>query len=140
MKKSNKVLFATVSLVLSLFALNANAEPTKSEGRGKGQRAERSGEQMGAKLNLTDTQKTQMKALQTEQRVAMEAIRNDESLTQEQRREKARTSREGFEAQRKAILTPEQQAIAAAERANRTDKGEKGKKGERKGGEGKAKK
>lgn len=65
---------------------------------------------MAATLELTPDQTEKMKALFEAQRPAIEAIRNDQSLSREQRREKMMELRKANEPQVEAILTPEQQA------------------------------
>lgn len=58
-------------------------------------------------LGLSEAQKTQMQALATRQREAMQALRG-QALTVEQRRTQARELATRFRAERQAVLTPEQ--------------------------------
>jgi Spy/CpxP family protein refolding chaperone len=60
-------------------------------------------------LNLTEQQKDQMKPVFESSRQQMRALRQDTSLTPDQRREKIKQIRENQRAQLNTILTPEQQ-------------------------------
>jgi Spy/CpxP family protein refolding chaperone len=60
-------------------------------------------------LNLTEQQKDQIKPIFQSTRQQMQALRNDTSLTPEQRREKLQQIRQSQQAQLNSILTPEQQ-------------------------------
>ncbi len=61
-------------------------------------------------LNLTATQKAEMKVLQEEGRSQMQAIQNDKSLSQQDKKAKLEALREAQTVKRNTILTPEQQA------------------------------
>jgi len=77
-------------------------------GRPRGQRIEERLERLSKALNLTEDQKEKLKPILQDQAQQMRALREDSSLTPEQRREKAR---ELFKAHREEIakiLTPEQ--------------------------------
>lgn len=81
------------------------------------------GDRMAKELGLTADQQTQMKALMVEEKKSMDAIKADESLTQEQKKEKGRQLRKDFQAKRQALMTPEQQKKAEEMRANRPEGG-----------------
>jgi Spy/CpxP family protein refolding chaperone len=59
-------------------------------------------------LNLTPEQRTQVRSLFQQQRQQVQAIRQDQSLTTEQREAKIKAIREGTHEQLLASLTPEQ--------------------------------
>lgn len=122
MKKSKEILIVALALGLACLVSNATAQSTEKPARGEHPRAEKARERIGDKLGLTEAQKAQMKAIQAEQKTAMDALRNDTSLTQEQRREKARALRQSFGERRNAVLTPDQQTIAAEMRANQQER------------------
>lgn len=122
MKKSNEILIVALALGLACLVPNATAQSTEKPARGEHPRAEKAREKVGDKLGLTDTQKEQMKAIQAEQKTAMDALRADTSLTQEQRREKGQALRQSFGDRRNAVLTPDQQTIAAEGRENRQER------------------
>ncbi len=65
-------------------------------------------EMMSKMLDLTDAQKTQIKPILEEQAKEIKELRADTSLSQEDRRAKMKTLREGLAAKLKDILTPEQ--------------------------------
>jgi protein CpxP len=69
-------------------------------------------------LGLTDAQKAQLRPIVTEETQQMEAVRNDSSLSQEQKMSKINQIREAASPKIKAILTPEQlQRLAQMQRA-----------------------
>jgi len=59
-------------------------------------------------LNLTDEQKAKLRPILQEQNQQMEALRNDTSMTQEQKVAKANEVRQNASPKIRAILTPEQ--------------------------------
>ncbi|RYY38369.1 MAG: hypothetical protein EOO08_14715 [Chitinophagaceae bacterium] len=75
---------------------------------GKGRGAERMKE-MQKELNLTAEQQQRIKTIREQYRPQMEAVRNDASLTQAQKKDKARDIRKAQMDQVKAVLTAEQQ-------------------------------
>ena len=104
-------------LTLALAPL-AQAEPPSpngpppgpaAEGKGKGRMspAERL-EHLSTALSLTDDQKAKLKTLMETQAKAMTELREDESLTKEDRRAKSQQLRQTHREQIAAILTPEQ--------------------------------
>ncbi|MDP2137953.1 MAG: hypothetical protein Q8J74_08875 [Candidatus Didemnitutus sp.] len=117
MKKSNEILIVALAIGLACLVPNATAQTTEKPARGEHPRAEKAREKAGDKLGLTDAQKEQMKAIQAEQKAAMDALRADTSLTQEQRREKGQALRQSFGDRRNAVLTPDQRTIASEMRA-----------------------
>lgn len=70
------------------------------------------GPRIAQELGLTDAQKQQIQNYLQDARSQMEVLRNDTTLTQEQRREQARSIRENTQARLKSVLTPDQQARA----------------------------
>lgn len=80
----------------------------KGEKGGRGMAAKRM-RFMARELNLTDSQKAQLKPIFQQQRAQMQALKADTSLTQEQKREKFQQLRADGRKQFLAILTPEQQ-------------------------------
>jgi Spy/CpxP family protein refolding chaperone len=64
---------------------------------------------MAQELNLSDQQKTQMQSLMQNQRQQVQAVRNDSSLTAQQKQDKLKQLRESNHHQVMAVLTPEQQ-------------------------------
>lgn len=95
--------------------------PEGSPPNGGGNRGQRM-EQMLASLNLTADQSEKVKAVMEAQRPAMEALRNDSSLSREQRREKMQELRQSMDAQLSTVLTPEQKAKWDQERTQRRER------------------
>jgi periplasmic protein CpxP/Spy len=62
------------------------------------------------RLELTDDQKAQLKAKRGETRTALKALRDDTSLTREQKREKARELLQGTRSEMRSHLTTDQTA------------------------------
>lgn len=80
-------------------------------------------QRMETALGLTPEQSEKLKAVFEAQRPAMDAIRNDNTLSQEDRRAKMQELRKTMEPQIAAILTPEQQKKWEEERANMRQRG-----------------
>ena len=92
---------------------SASASPSAAEsapaekGKGGAKRQQRM-EEMLDQLQLTDAQKEQIKPLMQDQFQQMKAVRDDATLTQEQKKAKVQEIHKGFREKLKAILTPEQ--------------------------------
>jgi periplasmic protein CpxP/Spy len=63
-----------------------------------------------AQLKLTDDQTTKLRPIVDEEGVQLSAVRLDEHLTPDQRRERTKEIRDLFRSRIAAVLTPEQQA------------------------------
>ncbi|RYY90537.1 MAG: hypothetical protein EOO15_02285 [Chitinophagaceae bacterium] len=86
-----------------------NARQHKA-GKGHGKRGDGAHvKQMQKELNLTADQQQRIKAIRDQYRPQMEALRENKSLTQAQKKDKARELRKAQMDQVKAVLTPEQQ-------------------------------
>lgn len=106
MKKT--IILAAAISVFSITSTFAQTEaPAKSE---KKERTERRGERPNpmADLNLSEEQGQKMKTLNEDGRAKMQAIRDDASLNDEQKRTKLMELRKDQNEKRMAILTPEQ--------------------------------
>lgn len=110
-----------LAAVLSVFTISATyaqseapAKKEKTEKTEKKKRDEKAQPTRGdnrnpmAELNLTEDQQAKMKVVSDESRAGSEAIRNDASLSDEQKREKMMEWRKTQNEKRNAILTPEQ--------------------------------
>jgi Spy/CpxP family protein refolding chaperone len=115
MKTSPKLTLTLAGLLLlAAPLLRAAAEPAgpppgdkpRHEGRGPGAMMERAAKE----LNLTPDQDAKWKEINKQERAALEPLRDDASLSREDRRAKAMEINKGFAAQRRALLNPEQQA------------------------------
>ena len=76
----------------------------------KGESAEQHLQMLSEKLNLTDDQKAKLKPILQDQMQQMKAVREDSSLSEDQRRAKMKSIHESLHDQINAVLTPEQQA------------------------------
>jgi len=119
MKRSSEVLLFAAALAVAALVpqLNAQDNPPADKGpRGPRPGMQMMGERMAKELGLTEDQKTQIKAIHEAARPQLEAIRADQSLTREQKREKAQAIQKDTQAKVDAVLTPEQRTKAQAMR------------------------
>jgi len=105
----------------------APAQPEGDGGRRQGggdsvERVKQRLAEMQTSLGLTADQMAQVAAIFESQRPALEALRDDQSLSREQRREKMMDIRKTAEPQFTAILTPEQMTKWEAERKQRMER------------------
>jgi len=84
------------------------------------------GAQLQKELNLTQEQQSKMAQLRTDFKSKFESIHNDQSLTQDQKKEKMQELRKDQQAQMKTVLTDEQlqklQSLHHQEHTNRNAK------------------
>jgi periplasmic protein CpxP/Spy len=78
------------------------------------------------KLNLSDDQKTQIKKLRENQHAQLQALRNDSSLSEDQKREKFRQVRQDTTKQIEALLTPDQRKVWAEKQKEWRQEGHEG--------------
>jgi Spy/CpxP family protein refolding chaperone len=116
--KSNRFLTLILSgaMVLPMAALaqdagtatsgdNANAATSQTQNNQRGER----GEKFAEALNLTPEQKTDLKSIRDNERQQAQAIKNDSSLTADQKKAKFKELRKSSHEQMMAKLTPDQQ-------------------------------
>jgi len=114
--KSNRFLTLILSgamvLPMAAIAQNAGSAAGGDANAAASQTTEKKGER-GAKfaeaLNLTDQQKADLKGIRDNERQQAQAIKNDTSLTAEQKKAKFKELRKSSHEQMMAKLTPEQQ-------------------------------
>ncbi len=82
-------------------------EPAKGD---RAARAKERLEKMKSELGLTDEQAKKVQEIFAAQREAAKGVREDSSLSDEQRKEKLKAARAEADAQMSAVLTPEQKA------------------------------
>jgi Spy/CpxP family protein refolding chaperone len=142
--KLSSVLFSTLLAASALLAVQVRAEdapgtpppggpPSGGEHKKAGEKGKMPSpsdrvEKMKENLGLSDEQATQIKEILTSETKDLEALKKDESVPMEQKKEKAAAIREGNKAKIDALLTPEQKAKADAARAKMGPPGAKGKK------------
>ena len=66
-------------------------------------------QQISSELNLTDAQKAQLKPILQSEVQQLQAVKNDSSLSPDQKQAKVSEIRQGYKSQMSGILTPEQQ-------------------------------
>lgn len=124
------VLMGTLA-VSTLPAENPEATPAATEkakpkpGPGKGDMAKAKLDKLKTELTLTDDQARKIQAIMEEQQKAGKAIRDDASLSKEQKMEKMKAHRAETDTKINTELTPEQQAKWAEMKKNRPAKGPK---------------
>lgn len=120
-KSTNRILLASLTSILLLpfsahaqqpapnQSANADQSTQQPKGMRRGHTAERQHMAMLAqKLNLTDAQKTQFQQISRDSRNQAITIRQDSTLTQDQKREKIIALRKQSHQQMFSVLTPEQ--------------------------------
>ena len=104
MNKLSLVAALAVGGLLACATVTSAQDAPKKKGPTVEQRVDR----MNTELNLTADQKTKVTALFEDTQKKMRELRQDTSLSQEDRREKVRGMREAEDKKLKEILTPEQ--------------------------------
>jgi Spy/CpxP family protein refolding chaperone len=111
MNRQTLVAMAAIAAALSLQPLARAADNAKPAQPASGDRVGALRERMAEtakELNLTDEQKEKLQAVIRGQMEKLRELRQDTSLSAEDKREKLRTIREGITAEVKKVLTPEQ--------------------------------
>jgi Spy/CpxP family protein refolding chaperone len=85
-------------------------KPEKPEKSGKGEKAKDRLQKLKTELALTDDQAAKMEQIMKDNQDAMRAIRDDASLSKEQKMEKGKALRSEIDSKMAGILTPEQKA------------------------------
>lgn len=80
---------------------------------------------LAAELGLTPEQKSALQAIREQERSALRSLREDTSLSREQKRERARAIHREHSAQRRDVLTADQRAQLKEKRAERGPGGRK---------------
>ena len=114
--KLNKTLALAALIAGSLFAVGSLAQAQDSTtpstnspaGGGARQRGMMSVDSLAKRLSLTDDEKTNVAAALAENRQKMRDLRQDASLSADDKRAQARQLREDLNAKMKDILTPDQ--------------------------------
>ncbi|MBX3737110.1 MAG: hypothetical protein KF715_10495 [Candidatus Didemnitutus sp.] len=117
MKRSTEVLLFAAALAVATVVPNLNAQDGPKGPRGdRPPRGEMLGARMAKELGLSEDQEKQIKAINESYRPQLEAIREDKSLSRDQKREKSQALNKEREAKVDAVLTPEQRTKAQAMR------------------------
>lgn len=129
MKKLFLILFAS-----GFFVINSNAQVKRDITQSQKVQSDSSRHfkkgKMEHDLNLTSDQKAQMKTLRENNKQQREAIQNDASLTQDQKKAKMKDLHKEQSDKMNSILTPDQQAKRKAYKKNmKTNRKMQGKRG-----------
>ena len=115
MNRLNKQLAITAGfLLMSTFPALSKAQntaPDTAQGQSQAMPAQQENEKGGAglaNLNLTDDQKAQIKQIREGARSQADAVKNDSSLSAEQKEAKLKSIHRDTHMQMKKVLTPEQ--------------------------------
>ena len=112
--KSNRFLTFILSgaMVLPMAALAQTASTASGDNAAQTQTQERGerGEKFAKELNLTPQQEADMKSIRENMKQQAQAIKNDSSLTADQKKAKFKELRKSSHEQMMAKLTPDQQA------------------------------
>lgn len=104
-------LFVTAAL---LFAATSNAQVQRNSSNSQRVQSDSASharsEKMMNELNLSKDQQAQMKSLHQENKQQREAIKNDASLTPDQKKQKMKELHQSQAGKMNSILTPDQQA------------------------------
>lgn len=117
------ILKAFTLFALVFYSFNLSAQ--HPEGKHHGHRGEMMEKMINSIDNLSDEQKSQIRELHKNMKPKMEVIRNDESLSREEKRKKMMSLRDEMDAEMKKILTEEQyQQLEAKRKEMRKKRGE----------------
>lgn len=108
LKLTSLILAAALAAIPVLQAQSAESAARERGPGGPGGRGGPNLQMMAEELGLSADQKAKLAPLMKHQAEQMQAIRQDESLSREQRMEKARAIREAGRKDIEAVLTPEQ--------------------------------
>lgn len=103
------ILFCALLLALAALALQSPAGQDNQGRHGMGREgAEDPVKMLSEKLNLSDDQQTKIKAIFADQHQQMQAIRDDSSLSQDDKRSKMHSLRDATHAKIREILNDDQ--------------------------------
>ena len=106
------------TMILAVVGLSASAQERREmKGQKHGMHHGQKGDMM-KDLNLTDAQKAQMKADRENYKAKMEALKKDENITVKEMKARQKAIHDEQKAKMQALLTPEQKAKIASDRAN----------------------
>ena len=105
-------------MILAVVGFSASAQERREmKGQKHGMHQGQKGDMM-KDLNLTDAQKAQLKANRETYKAKMEALRKDENITVKEMKAREKAIHDEQKAKMQALLTTEQKAKIASDRAN----------------------
>lgn len=112
-----KVLVLTVAFAIAGFSLSAQQTRTVKPNQKEGKMHHGQKKDMMKDLNLTEAQKAQLKTSREANKAKMEALNKQDNLTVKEMRERKMALMQEQKAQMESILTAEQKAKIAADKA-----------------------
>jgi periplasmic protein CpxP/Spy len=116
-----KIIALTLAFAIAGFSLSAQ-QTRESKSQKKAHGMQHGKKDMVKDLNLTDAQKAQLQADREANKAKMEALKKQDNLTVKEMRERKAALLQEQKASRDAILTAEQKAVLAAEKADMAGK------------------
>jgi Spy/CpxP family protein refolding chaperone len=121
MKKRSVILAFALTILVALSAPRILAQAQTSSMDPETQaKVQAKLQKMSSELNLTDTQKQQLKPIMQTEAQQLKVVKDDTSLTPEQRQAKAKEIHQNYKSQISNILTPDQQKKLEAMRKGET--------------------
>jgi len=114
-------------------SVSAQPSPPDQQGTSSCKNGGRHAGKLGEKLGLTDEQKSKIGPLVQKNRADIKAIRENASLTKDQKHAQIAAIREGMDQQMKSVLTPDQYQKFQENKAQRKEQSKE----QRKEGQGK---
>jgi Spy/CpxP family protein refolding chaperone len=118
-----KLLLSAASLLLAAGLQAQNSAPTEEQRQARREKARPAAEARAKELGLTDEQQAQLKSIHQQEQDALKALKDNTTLSKEEKRAQAKTIRETARTQSNSVFTAEQQAKIAERRAARQQGG-----------------
>jgi len=117
-----RIIALTVAFAIAGFSLTAQQTREMKHHNKGNQMHHGQKKNMVKDLNLTDAQKTQLKADKEANKAKMEALNKQDNITVKEMRERKAALQQEQKAKMDALLTPDQKATIAADKANMESK------------------
>ena len=115
--------FIAATFALAIFSFAANAQQTREVKSPRNSEMGQHKDRMMKGLDLTDAQKTEMKAAREAGKVKMDAIQSNSSLSDAQKQTQLKALKQEQQNKMQALLTPAQKASMEARKADMKEKG-----------------
>jgi Spy/CpxP family protein refolding chaperone len=122
MTKRTSVLALAFALLIALTGLRVVAQTEATIDPETKAKVQEKLQHISTELNLTDDQKTQLKPMLQSEVQELQAVKNDTSLSPDQKEAKAKAIHQSFKSQISNVLTPEQQKKWASMKAEAAEK------------------
>ena len=122
MNRRSTALALAFALLVALTGLRVAAQDTSTVDPATKAAVQDKLQKISTELNLTDDQKTQLKPMLQSEVQELQAVKNDTSLSPDQKEAKAKAIHQSFKSQISNVLTPEQQKKWASMKAEAAEK------------------